>query len=749
MITQKQDTQLIETLEQIAGTLDNSRKLISTELIYEFQSKLNNVKQNLAEIKQKERVLRIGIVGEVKAGKSSFLNSLIFDGEQILPKAPTPMTAALTKIGYSENPSAKIVFYKDYDWDIIEQRSNECKEILNEKFNEELSIYNRNMNMEFAGQSGYAGFGALMPTMDSVERLYKDQIPSSLYACYELSKMADESGIEISDYLGQTKEIQGGSSSEEFMKELNHYVGAEGQFTPIVKHTEVYINSPLLKDIEIIDTPGLNDPILSRSEKTKEFLMNCDAVFLLSYAGQFLGSEDIDFLTTSLPGEGIEKVILVGSKFDSGILDYKKSNIPFKEAFKRTRGNLVKQATDNIEAVLSSSYVPAIFHDIKKSLPPVFVSSLMYVAAKHIEQDKALSEEEEMVIKQMTKRFEGFSTEPEFLYDLSNIKNVRDKTFAEIKSEKEITIQKRVANMTKTQKNKFLGILESVSITARHNLVDLNQYDYEQLEEKLKNLKEKLNSIRGEVKSMFETSNIKAQHILKDLEIEVEKEIDNHVGISTSTRQEKHHKTIKAGFLGLKKEHYTELETIHSANVQEAITGIRKYVTKTKEIVNKQFRQLFNVEDLKKSLKNSVIGAFDTSDTNFNENDILLPVEIVLGKLTIPSIEIDGSAYDEEIIREFSNGIVEGNDISRLMLEQERLLYRIAKDIEKRLQDTAQSIEEILLEHASIFVDNIEQQLTENVEIIQSLLKDKEQSIKEYETFIDKIAQFKIEIKQI
>ena len=47
------------------------------------------------------RDLQIGIVGRVKAGKSSLLNALLFSGESILPKAPTPMTAALTILSYT------------------------------------------------------------------------------------------------------------------------------------------------------------------------------------------------------------------------------------------------------------------------------------------------------------------------------------------------------------------------------------------------------------------------------------------------------------------------------------------------------------------------------------------------------------------------------------------------------------------------------------------------------------------------
>lgn len=60
---------------------------------------------------EENRKLRIGIVGQVKAGKSSFLNALLFEGKEILPHAATPMTAALTKIEYAENPYAVVHYY--------------------------------------------------------------------------------------------------------------------------------------------------------------------------------------------------------------------------------------------------------------------------------------------------------------------------------------------------------------------------------------------------------------------------------------------------------------------------------------------------------------------------------------------------------------------------------------------------------------------------------------------------------------
>ena len=56
-------------------------------------------------------ILQIGIVGQVKAGKSSFLNSLFFNGEDILPKASTPMTAGLTVIEYSDENVFEIEYF--------------------------------------------------------------------------------------------------------------------------------------------------------------------------------------------------------------------------------------------------------------------------------------------------------------------------------------------------------------------------------------------------------------------------------------------------------------------------------------------------------------------------------------------------------------------------------------------------------------------------------------------------------------
>ena len=87
--------------------LEKNKNLYSESYYVDFSSRIKKIKEKVEESKKEGRLLKIGIVGEVKSGKSSFLNALIFDGEDILPKASTPMTAALTRIIYSKENEAK------------------------------------------------------------------------------------------------------------------------------------------------------------------------------------------------------------------------------------------------------------------------------------------------------------------------------------------------------------------------------------------------------------------------------------------------------------------------------------------------------------------------------------------------------------------------------------------------------------------------------------------------------------------
>lgn len=123
-------------IEKIISGLKQYDGFFSKDYFIDFEAKSQGMKEKIEESFKEGRLLKIGIVGEIKAGKSSFLNSLIFDGQNLLPKASTPMTAALTKINYSKENSAKIVFYSEKDWEGVKEYARQYDICLDNKYQE-------------------------------------------------------------------------------------------------------------------------------------------------------------------------------------------------------------------------------------------------------------------------------------------------------------------------------------------------------------------------------------------------------------------------------------------------------------------------------------------------------------------------------------------------------------------------------------------------------------------------------------
>ncbi len=102
---------LIEKTLQEQGLQEKARPFISDNSVI----KTEELEKTLKEMQDTNRDLKVGIIGRVKAGKSSLLNALIFEGVEVLPKAATPMTASLTILKYADTLSAEVEFYSPKD----------------------------------------------------------------------------------------------------------------------------------------------------------------------------------------------------------------------------------------------------------------------------------------------------------------------------------------------------------------------------------------------------------------------------------------------------------------------------------------------------------------------------------------------------------------------------------------------------------------------------------------------------------
>ena len=122
--------ELINIIQNSETKLNNLRNIDYDglkERITELESIFKEFKEGGESLLSKENTLQIGIVGQVKAGKSSFLNSLFFNGENVLPKASTPMTAGLTVIEYAEKNTFEVEYFDEKDWQIFVKQNEDYK----------------------------------------------------------------------------------------------------------------------------------------------------------------------------------------------------------------------------------------------------------------------------------------------------------------------------------------------------------------------------------------------------------------------------------------------------------------------------------------------------------------------------------------------------------------------------------------------------------------------------------------------
>ena len=266
----------------------------------------------LAAIADEERLLKIGIVGRVKSGKSSLLNALIFKGQNVLPKAATPMTAALTTLSYGDAVQAEVEFFTREDIGDIEAKAAEYERQL-QKHTDAL-LEQEKSKLSLRNLRGSVSTEKRERVQRRAARKMRDEHPV-LASSYEQRAKMNDSGISVSS-LGESKLLNLTDDLSALQGQLEEYVGADGPYMPFTKSVNIRLLQENLKDIEIVDTPGINDPVQSREIRTREHLDRCDVVLVVSPAGQFMNKVDEDLMDRITSKEGIRELFVVAAQAD-------------------------------------------------------------------------------------------------------------------------------------------------------------------------------------------------------------------------------------------------------------------------------------------------------------------------------------------------------------------------------------------------------------------------------------------------
>lgn len=439
-----------------------------------LESFLANFRLKTADFYRENRKLNIGVVGQVKAGKSSFLNTLLFNGQEILPKAATPKTATLTKMEYAEENVILIEYYSPEEWDVLTDNA----------------------------------------TVDLDDEIYT--------SAREIVDMVKRNGIDPRPYLERGYDRIEFSSYEELIAGLNDYVGEDGRYTPIVKDVILYMNKEEFKGLSIVDTPGLNDPIASRTIRTKEFMEVCDVVFFLSQAGSFLDKSDWILLSSQLPQKGVRKLVLIASKYDSGIRDVLRpqdpddifgedenisDNIPgacriIQKKLRKRAKSKVQEFVKDLEERGSS---PELIDVIRQCSDPVMVSSLAHnMAGKPFLE---YSPEEKNIYAALKKFSDDIEADLKLLGSFEKVNDF----FNEAVREKEQILELKAKSFIPNAREELKEILGSYLDKAQKRAQLLETNDKEELLAQKKQMENQMGNIRADIASLFGELNVKLE----------------------------------------------------------------------------------------------------------------------------------------------------------------------------------------------------------------------------------------------
>ncbi|WP_162965502.1 dynamin family protein [Helicobacter pylori] len=334
------------------------------------------IEKTLKELQDTNRDLKVGIIGCVKAGKSSLLNALIFEGVEVLPKAATPMTASLTILKYANTMSAEVEFYSPKDIAELENEHERYVREFNRIVDEEVKKQKEKQSLANRAKEGFRNVGnKVLGRNKSTEEAPKERVLSdekineraeriakselekdiklvSSHDQYEKMKKSGLTNTETKDSRIQANSLQ------ELNQKLLQFVGADGKYMPYTKVVRISLNNPNLKDLEVIDTPGVNDPIASREERTKALLKDCDVVFIVSPSNQFLTDSDMSLFDRVSNKEGLQEIYFVASQADSAALsmsEIEKSGQHLPTALENAQKSLSSQL-NNIMGKLIENY---------------------------------------------------------------------------------------------------------------------------------------------------------------------------------------------------------------------------------------------------------------------------------------------------------------------------------------------------------------------------------------------------------
>lgn len=740
------EKRVIEFNQKVEEVVNKNMDLIENqarELQEQYSiTSCNELKKDIHQLLEDGRLLKIGIIGRVKAGKSSLLNSLLFKGESILPKAATPMTAALTVISYGEKFGAEVEFYSASDIEIIKKEAFDYKT----KFK---SIFSAKYNK--LKEKGKIKDEEELKTKATKQAKNEMKENIKLTASFEQYQQMEKSGL-FEKIKTQSEKIQA-ENIEDLKNSLGEYVGATGKYMPFTKSIHIQLPVESLKELEIIDTPGINDPVVSREERTRKLLKSCDVIYVVSPAGQFISEEDKELMDRISTREGVNEVFVIASQADNQLFGSEKDkyNGELPKVLKAVGEILDEHLVSTIKKLKEDSpEIGDVFDKLLEGNKVFLTSGISHSIKMLFHNREKWDEGMEHVWNNLKEEYGAYFSEDDFtltensLDTLSNISQI-DGTISDVKGQKEKILEEKkekflsskLNNLKNYKESLVLKIDEKIEYLQKANLDELRKQKIK-IEKNRENLKETISEVYEEAIDELEenTRDNTGTYLTKE-----QRRISDTISSSEGTTEEAY--TRKSSGWGAKFSRFfgtggyeTDYRTVNTLMV----TGIRNGLEElTRDI---QFNLQKKVNIVFKSFKRELPGKIVVEslkiidDGNVDGELLSVGVKKILRNLKQPEFneELELPSYLK------STGMLKGYEATMYMDNATSYLSDLINSFSKKVSNYVHNLNNNLKKY-----DPVE-------DICNSMSKEVEKIIKELENkevTLERLNKIKEELKGV
>lgn len=661
----------------------------------------------IAKISNTERLMKIGIVGRVKAGKSSLLNAIVFDGKNILPKAATPMTAALTELKWGQSYGAEIEFFTPQDVENIKKEAQQYDRELESAIKAEIANAQEKFREKLKSK--------ILPEAETEskarQKVEREMSKSPLAASKDQYTRIQSCGINTADL--QAKEITF-DSLEILQSQLEDYVGADGRYMPLTKSVKISLPLESLQNVEIIDTPGVNDPVVSREERTRKILKECDVIFIVSPAGQFMSSEDMELMDRITQKNGIRELFVVASKVDSELHGSERDRAGgvMTKALDNLKNSLGTHLSDTLQKLkadrpeIGTAYDSLITQKQERVLHSAGIAFSIKANLGDTHDESKLDESEAHALKLLRESYpDNFSSQASLEANLdliSNIKTIESK-LADVAMRKEEIAREKIESFLAQKAVNIDKYASDLIQNVSDHIKEIEETDIEQLKQQQKQIARLKDNAISDIDECFEDLR---RDFINELENALHNELAQYFskarnatneaeGTETETYEVSTSKWYKPWSWGSSRTETRTYTTVRAGAVRSSLDDLVAMVENSIRNIGHKSIRSFKAElsrELIRTLRESV-EQNGGSDDDINSRKLRSILRGIINTLQFPDM-----AYSDKPLPSGS-GTLKGYDAERFIEEAQEFIQSLQKttrsDIKEHCKQMAKKLNDI------------------------------------------------------